>query len=220
MATQALNESATATDHPPEGMTSARERLLACAANAFSQRGYAGTSVAAIALEAEISKSTVFHHFPTKRALYLAVIETAVADFAQTLDSVLDDAGPLDRQLGDYQCQHIAHILENEQVTQLVLRELQKNASKDSAHLVRDVLSGNFQRLVDFISQAQQHGLIRSEVDPSVTALTLISANVFYFQHRKVLRYLPNFSFADQPKRYAQSVSQLIFHGLNGESSQ
>jgi hypothetical protein len=81
-------------------------------------------------------------------------------------------------------------------------------------------LSGNFQRLVDFISQAQQHGLIRSEVDPSVTALTLISANVFYFQHRKVLRYLPNFSCADQPKRYAQSVSQLIFHGLNGESSQ
>ncbi len=203
-----------------EALVSGRDRLLACAADAFAQRGYAGTSVAAIAERAALSKSTVFHHFPTKRALYLAVIEKAVADFSQTLDSVLDEARPLDRQLEDYQCQHIAHILDNDQVTQLVLRELQKNASKDSAHLVSDVLSANFQRLVDFISQAQNHGLIRDHVDPSVTALTLISANVFYFQHRKVLRYLPNFTCADQPRRYAQSVSELIFHGLNGEHPQ
>jgi hypothetical protein len=74
--------------------------------------------------------------------------------------------------------------------------------------------------LVDFIAQGQKLGLVRHHIDPSVTALTLISANVFYFQHRKVLRHLPNFTCAEQPKRFAQSVSQLIFQGLNGEPSQ
>ena len=220
MTTQTPNENAADLDPAHEGIASARERLLQCAADEFAQRGYAGTSVATIAAKADISKSTVFHHFPNKRALYLAVIETAVADFAQTLDSVFDGSGPVDRQLGDYQCQHITHILDNAQVTQLVLRELQKDDSQDSAHLVRDVLSGNFQRLVDFIAQGQKLGLVRHHIDPSVTALTLISANVFYFQHRKVLRHLPNFTCADQPKRFAQSVSQLIFQGLNGEPSQ
>ena len=52
-----------------------RERLLAAAAEEFSRNGYAGTSIAAIATRAEVGKSTIFHHFESKEALYLAVIE-------------------------------------------------------------------------------------------------------------------------------------------------
>jgi len=198
---------------------SARQRLLECAAEAFSRQGYAGASVAAIAQKADISKSTVFHHFPSKQALYLAVIEAAALDFAQTLESLLDGAGSLDRRLSDFQCQHIDHIMTNRQVTHLVLRELQKPDSSGAVHLVRDVLSGNFQRLVQFIEQAQENGLIKSSVEASVAALTLISANVFFFQHHKVLKHLPNFHYANDPKQYAQSVAKLIFHGLDGDVS-
>lgn len=197
----------------------ARARLMACAASTFAKRGYAGTSVADIAAEAEISKSTVFHHFSTKRALYLAVIETAAQDFAQTLETVLERTGPLDERLVDFQCQHMGHILSNELVTDLVLRELQKSESTETVHLVRDVLSGNFNRLVNFISDAQSQDLLNRALDPSVAALTLISANVFFFQHRKVLKHLPNFSYADQPQQYAKAVIDVIFYGLDGDKS-
>lgn len=197
----------------------ARARLLACAASTFAKHGYAGTSVADIAAQAEISKSTVFHHFSTKRALYLAVIETAAQDFAQTLETVLERTGPLDERLVDFQCQHMGHILSNELVTDLVLRELQKSESTETVHLVRDVLSGNFNRLVNFISDAQSQDLLNRALDPSVAALTLISANVFFFQHRKVLKHLPNFSYADQPQQYAKAVIDVIFYGLDGDTS-
>ncbi len=203
-----------------EGASTARAHLLQCAADVFAKQGYSGGSVAEIARQADISKSTVFHHFPSKRALYLAVIEAAATDFARTLDSLMDASGPLDERLSHFQCQHMDHIMSNGQVTHLVLRELQKADANESMILVRDVLSGNFQRLVKFIEQAQASGLIKSAVDASVAALTLISANVFFFQHHRVLKYLPDFALADQPKQYAQSVSELIFNGLNGNESQ
>lgn len=202
-----------------EGVSSARAHLLQCAAEVFAKRGYAGGSVAEIARQADISKSTVFHHFPSKRELYLAVIEAAASDFARTLDSLMDSSGPLSERLSHFQCQHMDHIMSNGQVTHLVLRELQKVDAAESKILVRDVLSGNFQRLVQFIEQAQAHGFIKSSVDASVAALTLISANVFYFQHHQVLKYLPNFKLAGQPVQYAQAVSELIFNGLNGKDS-
>lgn len=200
--------------------TSARARLLACAASTFARRGYAGASVAEIAAQAEISKSTVFHHFGSKRALYLAVIETAAQDFASTLETVLEKKGPLDERLSDFQCQHMEHILSNELVTDLVLRELQKSQSTETIHLVRDVLSANFTRLVDFISDAQSQKLLSQTLDPSVAALTLISANVFFFQHRKVLKHLPNFDYADRPQPYAKAVIDVIFHGLDRDRSE
>ena len=198
----------------------ARERLLASAASIFAKRGYAGASMAEIAAEADISKSTVFHHFGSKRALYLAVIETAAQDFAATLETVLEKTGPLDERLVDFQCQHMGHILSNELVTDLVLRELQKSQSTESVHLVRDVLSANFMRLVDFISEAQSQQLLNEALDPSVAALTLISANVFFFQHRKVLKHLPNFDYADRPQPYAKAVIDVIFHGLDRDRSE
>ncbi len=202
-----------------ESCASGRERLLACAASMFATRGYAGTSVAEIAAQADISKSTVFHHFSTKRALYLAVIETASQDFAQTLETVLERSGPLDERLLNFQCQHMDHIVSHQLVTDLVLRELQKSESTETVHLVRDVLSGNFARLVGFISEAQAQGFFNQNIDPSVAALTLISSNVFFFQHRKALKHLPNFSYAEQPQEYAKSVIDLIFHGLDGDTS-
>lgn len=202
-----------------EAVSSARLHLLASAADVFAKRGYAGASVAEIARQADISKSTVFHHFESKRALYLAVIESAAADFALTLDSLMDAPGPLDERLSQFQCEHMEHIMANGQVTHLVLRELQKADAPESMMLVRDVLSGNFQRLVKFIGEAQKIGLIKASIDASVAALTLISANVFFFQHHQVLKFLPDFAHANEPKHYAQSVSQLIFNGLNGTMS-
>jgi AcrR family transcriptional regulator len=197
-----------------EGSNSARERILESAGPIFAQRGFTGTSVAEIAAEADISKSTVFHHFANKRALYLAVIEQAAADFAQTLESVLERPGSLEGRLEAFQDKHLAHIMEKASITQLVLRELQKPNSTEARHLVQDVLFQNFQRLVGFIAGAQQAGLIRAAANASVTAMTLISANVFYFQHQHVLPYLPGFEETQAPRQYTKAVIDLIFHGL------
>jgi len=50
-----------------------RARLLEAARSLFAARGYAATTTAQLARKAGVAEGTVFHHFPSKRALLEAV---------------------------------------------------------------------------------------------------------------------------------------------------
>jgi AcrR family transcriptional regulator len=73
------------------------ERILDAATRVFAAKGYHGTLVDEIALEAETSKGGVYFHFPNKQAIFLALfdrladilrdrVETAVAKESQPID--------------------------------------------------------------------------------------------------------------------------------------
>ena len=68
-----------------------RSRALEAAARLFQERGYEGTSIAAIAEEAGISPETVYAGFGTKRALLGELVERAVRG---------DDPKPVPEQAG------------------------------------------------------------------------------------------------------------------------
>jgi AcrR family transcriptional regulator len=56
-----------------------RGRILDVAADAFQSRGYNGTSMHDIVRDARATGGATYHHFPTKKALGLAVIRERVA---------------------------------------------------------------------------------------------------------------------------------------------
>lgn len=62
--------------YDPEGT---RRRLLDAAAEAFQSRGYQGTGMHELMREAGVTGGALYHHFPTKKALGLAVIRDRVA---------------------------------------------------------------------------------------------------------------------------------------------
>ncbi len=191
-----------------------RARLLSAAAAEFSRRGFSGASIAAIARGAGVGKSTVFHHFESKDALYLAVIREAAAEFGQTLNTVLSITEDPGRCIAEFQRRHLAHLQRNAEVARLVLRELQEPFDERCETLVRDVLSPNFRCLVGYLKEAAEAGLIRSSLDPAVAALTLLGANVLYFQSRAALAVLPDQDLADDPDSFARAVSDVVFQGL------
>lgn len=53
---------------------STRSRILASAAALFAERGYAATSVRMVARSLGLSDPAVHYHFPSKQALYLALL--------------------------------------------------------------------------------------------------------------------------------------------------
>ncbi|MFE7800860.1 TetR/AcrR family transcriptional regulator [Nocardia sp. NPDC057440] len=65
-----------------------RARILSAALRLFSERGYAGTSIAAVAKAVGLSAPGVLHHFPDKRTLLLSVL----ADRGRTVSD--DEQGP------------------------------------------------------------------------------------------------------------------------------
>lgn len=66
-----------------------REQLLALAVRAFSAGPYDDVSTAAIAESAGISHGLLFHYFPTKHALYVAVVQAAADDLLRTANVVV-----------------------------------------------------------------------------------------------------------------------------------
>ena len=64
-----------------------REALIESATRLFEDQGYAETSIADICEDLEITKGALFHHFPTKRDLFLEVwtrLQVAMDEEART----------------------------------------------------------------------------------------------------------------------------------------
>jgi len=57
---------------------SSREKILEVAEARFAQRGFAGVGMREVAQAAGLGKSSLFHHFESKAALYVAVLERVV----------------------------------------------------------------------------------------------------------------------------------------------
>lgn len=52
-----------------------RAHLIEVATRLFAERGYEGTSIEAVLAESGVSRGSLYHHFPGKDALFLAVLE-------------------------------------------------------------------------------------------------------------------------------------------------
>lgn len=72
-----------------------RERLLAETASLVRRQGFSRTSVNTVLEAAGVKKGALYHHFPAKDDLGLAVLTRARDDFLAFLDASLDPADPL-----------------------------------------------------------------------------------------------------------------------------
>lgn len=202
-----------------EDSATGRQRLLQAAAAAFSEAGYAASSIAAIAGRAGMSKSTVFHHFPSKEALYLAVIGEAVEDFGERLDRFFSGSGDIAAALRSFQEGHLRHMARHRQVVRLIMRELQDPALDHQRPLILELLSSNFSRLVRQLESAREAGEIRRSAHARVAALVLFATNAFLFQHAGELAGLPGLGLVERPEEIANAVIDLIYHGLEPDAS-
>ena len=64
-----------------------RERILRAAVRLFSRRGFGGTTVRAIAEEAEVALGLMYAHFESKEAVLVALMDASLLDVTQTLDA-------------------------------------------------------------------------------------------------------------------------------------
>jgi TetR/AcrR family transcriptional regulator len=191
----------------------AAERILCAAETLFSQHGFDGVSMNAIAERAGVSKANVFHHFNSKDALYLAVIKNCCGKNA-ALQGIISGPAPLHECLPRFAESHLATILEQEHVSRLIARELLKDQPERAEELAQQIFGEDFARFVDILRQRQAAGELRKEIDPAMVAVLLIAADVFFFEARPVLQHFPDVKFAQQPARYSGMLVDILLRGI------
>lgn len=77
-----------------------RERIRREAAALFREKGFNGTSMAELAGKVGITKSSLYHHFPSKQALLAEIIELTVNRVTPLVQEVADSDLPIRERLG------------------------------------------------------------------------------------------------------------------------
>ena len=79
-----------------------RRTILDVAERSFLERGYAETSMSTIAAELGGSKTTLWSYFPSKEALFAAVLDAKIDAFRAALDDALIPAGGTEAALSRF----------------------------------------------------------------------------------------------------------------------
>jgi AcrR family transcriptional regulator len=77
-----------------------KERIRREAAALFREKGFNGTSMAELAGAVGITKSSLYHHFPSKQALLSEIIEVTVSRVTPLLQEVAESDLPIRERLG------------------------------------------------------------------------------------------------------------------------
>ena len=107
-----------------------RDQFIAAAKGLFAQRGFYGTSIAAIATELGLTKQALLHHFGSKERLYGEVLKALSGELLAACDALAtahpDPAARVEELvLLQYRSQ-----MEDPDAARLIMRELLDNESR------------------------------------------------------------------------------------------
>lgn len=190
------------------------QAILEAAEMLFAQKGFDAVSMSAIASLANTSKPNIYHHFKNKNDLYLAVIKTAVRRSSALLDTLEDSPGTFRQRLTGFSAGQLENILGHKRSTQLILRETLSEGSQHGQEITRLVMGEVFNRLVAMVHQGQQENEFRKDIDPTLAAFMIVSANMFFFQASPTMQHLPEVDFIDDADTYSKGVMDVLINGM------
>jgi TetR/AcrR family transcriptional regulator len=168
--------------------SSTREAILVEARHCFAEHGFEGTSLNDIAAGVGIRRASILHHFHSKQAIYQAVFDRALADWAERIDWATKqvDWDELDALDGE-SWSHVDRVLtaavrwfaDNRDFVRLIRHE----ALADGAHLGVDLgkaLRPWFERAVAYFEREMDAGRLRRH-DPEQLIISGYGAILDYF---------------------------------------
>ena len=199
-------------------LPTSREKILDVAEARFAQRGYAGVGLREVAEAAGLGKSSLFHHFPSKAALYGAVLDRVLERIELRMNRALSATGDVRARISDAVVGLIDTLAEDPPAARLLLRtvfeddDVSPTEAPELAAADRR-LEALIARVARVITDGIAAGAIRPISVPDAIQ-TLIGATVYPFTSGEFGEKLAGEIFsADAVARRKREVLGLIEHG-------
>lgn len=149
--------------------------LLDVATEVFIEHGFEGASTNEIAKRANCSKTTLYCRFPTKEALFIAVLERRMEAIFKELDSALPNDAPLEQTLMEFSTRVLRIALSDEKIClqRVVSMEAERFPELAARYFALGPERGQ-ERLSGYFREQIKRGRLIKE-DPRLMAEHLIS---------------------------------------------
>jgi len=152
-----------------------RDRILEAALTAYGTEGFAATSLDALAEQLGIRKQTILYWFPSKKALFEAVIDEAALDLIAAFD-IAATTGLRGMDQVEAIIKRVFRLAARRPQLLGLVREVSRPGSL-SAERLADRVGPVFSRAADFLEREMDAGRFRRS-DPSMLLLSLYSTVV------------------------------------------
>ena len=199
----------------PRPRSDISERVLHAAARRFLEDGVDGAAMRAIARDAGTSVGMVTYYFPTKDALFAAVVEHAYKGLLDDLGQALAPGVPFETQVARLHQRASALTEEEFVVIRLVVRELLVSSPRAPALLAR-FSRGHIPMLLEAVGRAYAQGEVRPEVHPLATVLAVAATGLgVHVAARLLSEAFPAAAMPPEASGLGPSLRDLLFHGLS-----
>lgn len=189
-----------------------RDALLRAARELFSQRDFRAVSVRSIAARARVNAALVHYHFGDKRGLYRAMLEQTLGPLLARAQAYSESGAEPDlREL----IGNIMRVLTQEPwVPRLIVREVLVEEGVFRDIFEREFVAKGGGRLPAILARERERGVVRADLDLTLTALSIMSMTLFPFIAQPVVERVYGLridgTFA---QRLAEHTVRLLFEG-------
>jgi len=146
-----------------------RQQVLDVAIRVFAERGYEGASTLAIAAAAGVGEPTIYRHFPSKRALFLAAFDRSSTELLDRWRAIAaESASPLEAiaRIGAWYTEQL-----RTRPDDLLLRYRTLSHNQDAEITAR--VRTNYRDTLGFVEDLYTQARARGQIDPSSDPRTL-----------------------------------------------
>lgn len=152
---------------------------MAIASAVFAEAGYAGASLNEIARRADLRKASLFHHFPSKEALYREILAELVRDLGRLVEEANLLSGSFFDRLDRLGEMVIDYLGVRRDAARLLLREVIDQGpfmAGQGATIVRSALD----LIAAFLQSGMDEGVVADQ-DPRQLTLSIAGLHLVYF---------------------------------------
>lgn len=161
-------------------MNDKKKKILDVAENLFAEHGFDGTSVRAIANQAEANVSMISYYFGSKEQLLNTLITERISDSREQLETIINSDKPFLERLDDMIAMYIRRIHKNHRIHRIVHMEYCNGSRQLDFEKLAEGKKENYRVLESFIKSGQNAGVFKQDIEISLIVPTVFGTYFYY----------------------------------------